>query len=345
MAVIWCAESYKIFIPSPLAMNASLKSFKGKSVTVTGIAYQFCQRPPYNHNFQTTGERPGGHHYPGAESLSFAHYPGGGAGPDALRRLFAVEPGTPPPQSTRAAAEDLQTGRGDPGRFIRHRHSQTPVRIAARHSGNYARPPLRLQSRRQDTRPDFGDPDDGKEPASISLSVAARGTRGRAPSPASITAPCWSFPISTAARFPWPAKTASRAPRSLLFVPMHAQSQVVGVLELDQDDRVRDFSADEQELSQHLGNQIGVAAPPARPALGAGAALPVGETGGRGAPDLGRGQRAADPAGLDFGSRPPRTGTGAHAARRNARSRPSPPRPRRPPPWWRGWSRSPRPNR
>jgi CheY-like chemotaxis protein len=30
-------------------------------------------------------------------------------------------------------------------------------------------------------------------------------------------------------------------------------------LELDQDDRVRDFTADEQALAQHLGNQIGVA--------------------------------------------------------------------------------------
>jgi CheY-like chemotaxis protein len=33
---------------------------------------------------------------------------------------------------------------------------------------------------------------------------------------------------------------------------------VVGVLELDQDDRVRDFTPDEQALAQHLGNQIGV---------------------------------------------------------------------------------------
>jgi CheY-like chemotaxis protein len=40
---------------------------------------------------------------------------------------------------------------------------------------------------------------------------------------------------------------------------MIAQSEVIGVLELDQDDRMRDFSADEQALAQHLGNQIGVA--------------------------------------------------------------------------------------
>jgi CheY-like chemotaxis protein len=59
--------------------------------------------------------------------------------------------------------------------------------------------------------------------------------------------------------FPIAGKTGEHSPKSLLFVPMMAQSEVIGVLELDQDDRVRDFSADEQALAQHLGNQIGVA--------------------------------------------------------------------------------------
>lgn len=40
---------------------------------------------------------------------------------------------------------------------------------------------------------------------------------------------------------------------------MLSQGDVVGVLELDEDDRARDFTADEQALAQHLGNQIGVA--------------------------------------------------------------------------------------
>ena len=48
-------------------------------------------------------------------------------------------------------------------------------------------------------------------------------------------------------------------PKSLFFVPMIAQGEVVGVLEMDQDDRVRDFSAAEQALGQHLANQVGVA--------------------------------------------------------------------------------------
>jgi len=59
--------------------------------------------------------------------------------------------------------------------------------------------------------------------------------------------------------FPMAGSDGGGAPKSLLFVPMLAQSEVVGVLELDQDDRLRDFTADEQALAQHLGNQIGVA--------------------------------------------------------------------------------------
>jgi len=57
--------------------------------------------------------------------------------------------------------------------------------------------------------------------------------------------------------------TASQAgpagPRSLLLVPMMSQGEVIGVLELDQDDRTRDFSPDEQALAQHLANQVAVA--------------------------------------------------------------------------------------
>jgi CheY-like chemotaxis protein len=58
--------------------------------------------------------------------------------------------------------------------------------------------------------------------------------------------------------FPVAGPVGVAAPKSLLFVPMLAQKEVVGVLELDQDDRQRDFPADEQALAQHLGNQIAV---------------------------------------------------------------------------------------
>jgi len=99
---------------------------------------------------------------------------------------------------------------------------------------------------------------EGVEAESISLSSPPGGT------PAGAVA-CFHYrtllviPDIDRSPFPVAAKSGERSPKSLLFIPMMAQSEVIGVLELDQDDRVRDFSADEQALAQHLGNQIGVA--------------------------------------------------------------------------------------
>ena len=100
--------------------------------------------------------------------------------------------------------------------------------------------------------------DEGSEGVSISLSSPPGGT------PAGAVA-CFHYrtllviPDIDRSPFPIAGNPGERTPKSLLFVPMQAQNEVVGVLELDQDDRVRDFSADVQALAQHLGNQIGVA--------------------------------------------------------------------------------------
>ena len=96
------------------------------------------------------------------------------------------------------------------------------------------------------------------EAASISLSSPPTGTEAGAVA-------CFHYrtllaiPDIDRSPFPMRPKEGERAPRSLLFVPMLAQGEVTGVLELDQDDRVHDFSQDEQALAQHLANQIGVA--------------------------------------------------------------------------------------
>ncbi|GEM_PF-397534 len=98
----------------------------------------------------------------------------------------------------------------------------------------------------------------GYEPLSISLSSPPGGTQAGAVA-------CFHYRtllvIPDVERSPFPIATNSenRSPKSLLFVPMLSQGEVVGVLELDQDDRARDFTTDEQALAQHLGNQIGVA--------------------------------------------------------------------------------------
>ena len=96
------------------------------------------------------------------------------------------------------------------------------------------------------------------EPGTISLSAPTDGPHAGAVA-------CFHYrsllaiPDVSRSPFPVAAGEGQPSPKSLLFVPMIAQGEVVGVLELDQDDRVRDFSAAEQSLGQHLGNQVGVA--------------------------------------------------------------------------------------
>ncbi len=95
-------------------------------------------------------------------------------------------------------------------------------------------------------------------PVSISLSAPPGGIQAGAVA-------CFHYRtllvIPDIARSPFPIAIpdGARAPRSLLFVPINAQGEVIGVLELDQNDRLREFDFDEQELVQHLANQIGVA--------------------------------------------------------------------------------------
>jgi len=96
------------------------------------------------------------------------------------------------------------------------------------------------------------------EPASISLAAPSDGPHAGAVA-------CFHYrsllaiPDVSRSPFPLTGAESSSNPKSLLFVPMVAQGEVMGVLELDQTDRTRDFSAAEQTLGQHLGNQVGVA--------------------------------------------------------------------------------------
>lgn len=48
-------------------------------------------------------------------------------------------------------------------------------------------------------------------------------------------------------------------PRSVIFVPMFAEAELVGVLEFFDSQAITDFSADEKVLAQHLANQIAIA--------------------------------------------------------------------------------------
>jgi GAF domain-containing protein/CheY-like chemotaxis protein len=95
------------------------------------------------------------------------------------------------------------------------------------------------------------------EPSSISLSSPPGGTAAGAVA-------CFHYrtllviPDIVRSPFPIAAGNGEKIPKSLLFAPMLAQGEVIGVLELDQNDHVHDFTPDEQALAQHLGNQIAV---------------------------------------------------------------------------------------
>jgi GAF domain-containing protein/CheY-like chemotaxis protein len=57
----------------------------------------------------------------------------------------------------------------------------------------------------------------------------------------------------------FPDGRTGRRPGSLMFVPLFAESEVVGILELYDWKTDHDFKLDERVLTQHLGNQIGIA--------------------------------------------------------------------------------------
>jgi K+-sensing histidine kinase KdpD/CheY-like chemotaxis protein len=98
----------------------------------------------------------------------------------------------------------------------------------------------------------------GSDPASIPLSAPPAGPQAGAVA-------CFHYrtllaiPDISRSPFPVAGHIGSAAPRSLLFVPMLAQGEVLGIVQMDQHERARVFSHEEQTLAQHLANQIGVA--------------------------------------------------------------------------------------
>jgi len=57
----------------------------------------------------------------------------------------------------------------------------------------------------------------------------------------------------------FPKEVVTNAPRAAIFVPMFAQSELVGVLELHNSERIRYYSQADQGAMQHLANQVATA--------------------------------------------------------------------------------------
>ena len=250
-------ESYKIFVPrAPGQLKANLNSIRvGDVVRVTGIALQYAPVAPHSAGFElliadigdiVPIERPGQVSPPLIAV-------GIGLVLTIVLLLWSRE------RRLRAQRRKLRRtyqlgeeilGAGSAPTILQRLSESLPAILGV------TRVQLYLYNRAAKTLDAIAE--EGGERESISLSAPPEGT------PAGAVA-CFHYrtllvvPDIDRSPFPIAGEAGQNSPKSLLFVPMMAQADVVGVLEMDQEDRVRDFSPDEQALAQHLGNQIGVA--------------------------------------------------------------------------------------
>ncbi len=247
---------YRVFIPYRAPARAFPSGIRpGDRVRATGIAYQYCRQPPYNRSYQL-----------------LAHDTGSIV---PMERIWRVSPTALVISGSMILLISLflwnRERRMRNQRETLRRTYQLGEEILGSSSGQailkrireslpsilgVSRVQLYVYNRASKTLETVAE--EGGYSNAISLSVPPGGTQAGAVA-------CFHYrtllviPDIERSPFPIAAKEGEQPPRSLLLVPMMAQGEVTGVLELDQDDRVRDFSAGEQELAQHLGNQIGVA--------------------------------------------------------------------------------------
>ncbi len=250
------AEKYRIFLPHKDPQgSAELDGYAvGDRVRLTGIAFQYSTRPPYDSSFEMLVEQP-------TDVILIGH--GRGVSPVILASgaglvLLVVflwwnrehrmrNQRARVRRSYQLGEEILSAPSAE--KILERLSAALPSILAV------SRVRLHVYNRAAKTLETIAAEDEAA--ASISLSSPPGGTQAGAVA-------CFHYRtllvIPDIDRSPFPIGGRSAGtPKSLLFVPMFAQGEVVGVLELDQDDRVRDFRADEQELAQHVGNQAAVA--------------------------------------------------------------------------------------
>lgn len=247
--------NYKVFLPFAKQRSGALPGLHvGDRVSVTGVAFQYCPRPPFNRWFEVLV------HDAGAVALVQRS----GFVPTSVivgitvlfslvgyawwfreRRLAQQRERM---RQVYQLGEEILSAPGLEGILARVSNSLPKIL-------GITRVRLYLHNRANKTLESVGY--DGSEVISIRLASPPGGTYAGA-------AACFHYrtllSIPDLARSPFPVTAPGQPkPKSLLLVPMMAQGEVVGVFELDQDGSARDFSIDEQALAQHLGNQIGVA--------------------------------------------------------------------------------------
>jgi CheY-like chemotaxis protein len=247
-------DRFMVFLPRTATQPTVLSGLKpGESVQVTGVAYQYSQRPPFNRYFQLLVQDAA---YivplPKAWFLPMATLGAAGAGVLILVLLFLVRD-----RRSRKLRERLRRtyhlgeeilSAVSAGMIVKRLSEALPEVL--RVSG------LELYVHNRTGRTLDSVPAGDEKTVSFSAAHPA-GER----SPAVV----WCFQYNTALSIPDPSKSPltvhsepGRVPKSLLLVPMVAQGDVVGVLQLDRD-RAGAFTEADQELAQHLAKHAAVA--------------------------------------------------------------------------------------
>jgi GAF domain-containing protein/CheY-like chemotaxis protein len=248
--------AFNVFMPTgPDGSDGGFGAVRvGDDIEVTGVGFQYCTHPPFNRGYQVmvgspapVTEKPGTHGISPVFVLGFL----------ALMALVGLflwrREGRLRAQRERLRkiyqlGEEILGAPSAEAIFKRIEDALPPILDVNQ---------VRLYLYNRGSKTLDGVSGDTGEAVSISLSTPPNGP------PAGAVA-CFHYrtllaiPDIDRSPFPVSGPAGVAAPKSLLFVPMLAQKEVVGVMELDQDDRPRDFSADEQAWAQHLGNQIAV---------------------------------------------------------------------------------------
>jgi CheY-like chemotaxis protein len=248
-------ERFVVFVPRAANQPTVLNGLtNGDLVNVTGVAYQYCSRPPFNRYFQLLVQDPAylvplpRGWFPPTVALAGAIAFSLLIGFFIWSRERRVRKQRERLRKTYQLGEEILAAMSAESILKRVRETLPEIlNISGAQIYIHNRAAKALDSVAAE----------GEPPTSLPLSFPA-GER----SPAAV----WCYQYHTALAIPDPDKTPftirqdnGRTPKSLLFLPMSAQTEVAGVLQLDRQDRSRVFTEDEHELAQHLANQAGVA--------------------------------------------------------------------------------------
>ena len=301
---------YKLFFPGANRTTVAPASIQnGDTVSATGVALQYCPRPPYDHFFELLVAAPSDVRLE-KRSIPFPPLALALAVTVVLFVSFVIWSRE---RRLRIQRERLHRtynlgeeilSAGSVNAILKRIQEALPVILKV------TRVQLYLHNRAARTLE--AQSGENREPVSISLLAPPGGTEAGAVA-------CFHYrtllAIPDIGKSPFPiAAGPDGGPKSLLLVPMVAQLEVIGVLELDQDDRARDFTADEQTLAQHLGKPDRGGHPAAGSAFRTGAPVPNREAGRRGPADLRHRQRIADARWRPSRVLPPRPSGAARAA-------------------------------